>query len=231
MHVLIHHRFQALRVFLFHLCPLQIKKLTFVTTTKKPIRKQTIMKDSTILPLFAPQMNDTQRYRQRGVQWSMILRYAIRRRLKFYLVVLALITVVAITLIHKISNRNLKIDENDDHGIDRARFEARTMKTIIGKYVGPKPNWSDLNAQNISVELLNSNNYDPDPEIGKDGRPAYLPGFPKDQMKLLYSINRFNLAASDKISVDRKLPDARKGKCCCWINASREFKFSQSSND
>lgn len=87
------------------------------------------------------------------------------------------------------------------------------MKTIIGKYVGPKPIWSDINAQNLSEELLNSNNYDPDPEIGKDGRPAYLPGVSKEQSRILYSINRFNLVASDKISVDRKLPDPRKLAC------------------
>lgn len=45
------------------------------------------------------------------------------------------------------------------------------------------------------------------------GQPVYLPGYPDNQLKMLYAINRFNLAASDKISVDRKLPDSRKLAC------------------
>lgn len=94
----------------------------------------------------------------------------------------------------------------------RARFEARTIKTIIGKYVGPKPPWQ-VATGNISEQVLNANNYDPDPEFGQKGRPVYLPGYPQDEMRALFSINRFNLAVSDRISVDRKLPDPRKLAC------------------
>lgn len=83
------------------------------------------------------------------------------------------------------------------------------MRTIIGRYVGPK---LDIK-HNLSDSVINANNYNPDPKMGKDGRPVYLPGYPKDQMQALYSINSFNLVVSDKISVDRKLPDARKLSC------------------
>lgn len=128
---------------------------------------------------------------------------------------MGILIILAFTVVHRmsISNQNSKSDTtHPEHRVNKARFEARTMKTIIGKYVGPKPLWADMSL-NVSDEILNSNNYDPDPEIGRDGRPAYLPGYPKDRMQILYSINRFNLAASDKISVDRKLPDARKLAC------------------
>lgn len=121
--------------------------------------------------------------------------------------------IVIITIIHRISMANDKPQQDKgEQQINRGRFEARTMRTIVGKYVGPKPDWSE-SALSISDELLNTNNYEPDPEMGRDGRPVYLPGYPKDRMQLLYSINRFNLVASDKISVDRKLPDARKAAC------------------
>lgn len=143
-------------------------------------------------------------------------RFLTRRKLKFYLVLAAIALIILITFLHRISISNLgshkKIKDADAKTKwSRLKFEAQTIKTVIGRYVGPKPMWAE--SQNISDALINSNNYDPDPEIGRDGRPAYLPGYPKDQMKLLYSINRFNLAASDKISVDRKLPDTRKFAC------------------
>lgn len=185
------------------------------------------MRESTILPLLAPQSNSYQR-RQRGWQLSTILRCPARRRLRFYLLMIGIVAIFAFTIIHKISisnNSSTPDKSNRKHAPGKARFEARTMKTIIGKYVGPKPIWADMSSQNISDELLNSNNYDPDPEIGRDGRPAYLPGYPKDQLRLLYSINRFNLAASDKISVDRKLPDARKLAC-----RKREYDLKQLPN-
>lgn len=170
------------------------------------------MRDTSILPLLASQSPANSR-RQRNWQWSLILRYASRKRFKFYLLVVALLTIIIVTIVHRIAITESTINAVDHISIDKSRFEARTMKTIIGKYVGPKPSWADGVAQDISADIINSNNYDPDPDIGRDGRPAYLPGYPKDQMKKLYSINRFNLVASDKISVDRKLPDARKMAC------------------
>lgn len=172
------------------------------------------MRESSILPLLAPQVHSNSR-RQRSLQWSAILRYLSRRRLKLYLLITALCMILVVTILHRIAIKNRISANNDDikHNINKARFEARTMKTIIGKYVGARPEWAGMTGQNLSDELLNTNNYNPDPDIGRDGKPAYLPGYPKDELNLLYTINRFNLVASDKISVDRKLPDARKTAC------------------
>lgn len=126
--------------------------------------------------------------------------------------------ITLVTLIHRLSLesgeghlRNLKRGSHDISD-GKKNFEPQTLRTIIGKYVGPKLDWSS-NSHNLSEEVLNTNNYDPDSKLGDDGRPVYLPGYPKDQMHLLYSINRFNLVVSDKISVDRKLPDPRKMSC------------------
>lgn len=171
---------------------------------------------SAILPLLAPSASGHLR-RQRAYQWSLVWRYVIRRKLKFYLLAIALLLLAIITVAHRISIQNEKGTRDNYDRIHRhheqQNYETKTMKTIIGKYVGPHPEWKDMTAQNISYEMLNTNSYDPDPDVGRNGRPAYLPGYPEDQMNLLYSINRFNLAASDKISVDRKLPDARKLAC------------------
>ena len=154
-----------------------------------------------------------------------IVRFLTRRRLKFYLCASALIVIAIITILHRISIENKRYSEkygtsslssnrfrersyNSNRG---SRFEAHTIKTIIGNYIGPK--FDHLTSANLSDELLNTNNYDPDPLLGANGKPVYLDGYPKDRIQLLYSINRFNLVASDKISVDRKLPDPRKLTC------------------
>lgn len=166
-----------------------------------------------LLPLLAPKANANQR-RHRSLQWIDLCRYLARRRLRVYLIALALILILAITILHKYNLEKEHLETRRQYELNHARFEARTIKTIIGKYVGPKPSWaSEINIQNLSTDILNTNNYDPSPDIGRDGRPAYLPGYPKDQMKVLFAINRFNLVASDKISVDRKLPDPRKMAC------------------
>lgn len=166
-----------------------------------------------VLPLLNPR---AQGRRTDSVQWSTIWRIIARRRLKCFFLSAAISTILIFTIIHRLTYTKHHVNPHDKAQVilqdKSARFSARTMKTIIGKYVGPKPPWQESTG-NISDEALNANNYNPDPESGQQGRPVYLPGYPKDQMKALFSINRFNLVVSDKISVDRKLPDPRKLAC------------------
>lgn len=48
------------------------------------------------------------------------------------------------------------------------------------------------------------------PKVGENGLPVYVPEFESNRMKTLFHINRFNLLASDRISVNRSIPDPRK---------------------
>lgn len=192
---------------------------------------------SLVLPLLDPHSDagGNMQRRKKQFQWAGLLRYFARRRLKFHLMTLALLLIFAITIIHKQSissgsgtgsNAEPTNDEKRQRNKNLELFEGRKIKTIVGKYVGPKPlDWGDQVSPNLSQEILNTNQYDPDPELGKDGRPVYLPGYPKDQMKILFSINRFNLVASDKISLDRKLPDPRKFAC-----KKLKYNYSQLPN-
>lgn len=58
--------------------------------------------------------------------------------------------------------------------------------------------------------MLNANNYAPMPRAGENGLPVYLPEFEAARMRMLYHVNKFNIMASDRISVNRSLPDPRK---------------------
>lgn len=59
-------------------------------------------------------------------------------------------------------------------------------------------------------ELLNANMFDPRPNEGKDGQPVVIPSRELLKMQQLFHINRFNLMASDRIPLNRSLPDVRK---------------------
>ena len=60
------------------------------------------------------------------------------------------------------------------------------------------------------LDVINQNLFNPLPFEGKNGEPVVI--HPKDfyKMQQLYQINRFNLMASDKIPLNRSLPDVRK---------------------
>lgn len=52
--------------------------------------------------------------------------------------------------------------------------------------------------------------FDPKPNEGKNGQPVIIPSVFSFKAKQLFRINRFNLMASDRIPLDRTLPDMRK---------------------
>lgn len=64
-----------------------------------------------------------------------------------------------------------------------------------------------------SSDVLDTNNYNPLPGFGENGAPVYIPDSNRSKAKQLFYINRFNLLASDWISVNRSVPDVRKFAC------------------
>lgn len=70
------------------------------------------------------------------------------------------------------------------------------------------------------TEILNTNGYSPDPKAGANGSPVQIPSYDMARMQKLYHINRFNLLASDRIPVNRTLPDIRKKK---WVLPGRVY--------
>jgi polypeptide N-acetylgalactosaminyltransferase len=55
--------------------------------------------------------------------------------------------------------------------------------------------------------------YSPDPLAGRDGEALLLPSFESPKQTKLFQINRFNIMASDRIPLNRSLPDVRRKDC------------------
>lgn len=62
-------------------------------------------------------------------------------------------------------------------------------------------------------DLMNENNFAPVAAEGENGRPVVISQREMLKMQQQFLINRFNLLASDRIPLNRTLPDVRKKKC------------------
>ncbi|CAL8141125.1 unnamed protein product [Orchesella dallaii] len=97
-----------------------------------------------------------------------------------------------------------------DNALKSAK-NARDIHVVIGYYQGNNLPW--VHNENITEEILNQNMYSPDPSAGKMGEAVIIPPFESPKMSKLFQINRFNLMASDRIPLNRSLPDVRRKEC------------------
>lgn len=88
-------------------------------------------------------------------------------------------------------------------------IDKKGVHVVVGKYVGdslskdPKLGWSELNA----------NNFDPSARAGEDGDPVILLPSEEIRSKRLWHVNKFNIVASDKVALNRSVPDVRRATC------------------
>jgi len=90
----------------------------------------------------------------------------------------------------------------------REYIDNRGIHVVVGRYVGdsvPGPSYP-----NLTEEILNQNNFNPHPSQGDWGEPVIIPPHERDLSQSLHRIHRFNLLASDRIPLNRTLPDIRK---------------------
>ncbi|CAI4229053.1 unnamed protein product [Auanema sp. JU1783] len=89
-------------------------------------------------------------------------------------------------------------------------FNGRGVQVVVGHYNGNLP---AEKLRNISEEDLNANNYNPIDGWGEDGSPVELSKQEQILAQEIFPINQFNLYISDRISVNRSIPDIRKPSC------------------
>ena len=146
-----------------------------------------------------------------------------KRRRRLFLVVLAVtFTLWAIFTWYghrknHTSKRNyFSLDESDvavklrSNGDQSEYIDKRGMHVVVGKYVGDA---LQKEVPTLTAEELNKNGYHPEDNAGENGQPVFLSGNNKRIAKRLWHINKFNLVASDMISINRTVPDVRKTAC------------------
>ncbi|GAB1860072.1 Polypeptide N-acetylgalactosaminyltransferase [Camponotus japonicus] len=156
--------------------------------------------------------------------------FRLRRPRRLSMIVFSIAIFLGIFLIWSRS-QGKSINQQDDfislrsHGNQKDHIDHRGIHVIVGHYIGDSVD--SLNISNITKDIINKNLFDPRPFEGKNGEPVII--HPKDfyKMQQLYQINRFNLMVSDRIPLNRSLPDVRKKKCILrYVNLSNLPKTS-----
>lgn len=140
--------------------------------------------------------------------WPMV-----RKICRIKLIVLFIIFVVGLIFIWS----KINIQDNDNfnsfRSSDREKdyIDRRGIHVVVGHYIGDSVD--PLKSPNITKDLINKNMFNPRPFEGRDGDPVLIPSKDFYVMQQLFQINRFNLMASDRIPLNRTLPDVRKKRC------------------
>ncbi|KAK7075733.1 polypeptide N-acetylgalactosaminyltransferase, partial [Halocaridina rubra] len=108
-------------------------------------------------------------------------------------------------------NPDVMIPLKSRHRNQEEYIDKRGIHVVVGHYMGD--DIPGKTTPNITDELLNTNGFNPEPKAGEMGNPVQIPSWELGHMQKLYHINRFNLLASDRIPLNRTLPDVRKKKC------------------
>lgn len=129
------------------------------------------------------------------------MRNILKCRFKKFYLILVLISLFSLFVIFYLSKFTLeKLVEYNDNLKHQSR--GHHIPEIVGRY-------SLSNVFNLSQDFLNTNNYAPIEGEGDHGNPVIIPSRDLLMMQQLFQINRFNLLASDRMSVNRTLEDVR----------------------
>ncbi|KAK4308027.1 hypothetical protein Pmani_020257 [Petrolisthes manimaculis] len=127
--------------------------------------------------------------------------------------------VVVTILVYIIKDPRLSFDHDSNvmiplksrHRNQEEYIDKRGIHVVVGHYMGD--DIPGRTTPNLTQELLNFNGFSPRPGAGENGEAVFIQSFEAARMQQLYHINKFNLLASDRIALNRSLPDVRKKKC------------------
>lgn len=109
----------------------------------------------------------------------------------------------------------------DEEDVPRPTRKERSggLQVIVGHYNGNLP---EEKLRNLTDEDLNANNFSPISDWGEGGKGVRLGKEENILADETFGINKFNLYISDRIPLNRTLPDVRKPSC-------RELKYPEPS--
>lgn len=140
----------------------------------------------------------------------------LKRICRFYTIVITTIIIIGIFIIWSKNKGKSGKRSNDFVPLrllnDRKDYlDRQGIHVVVGHYIGDSVD--PLKSPNITKEIINKNMFNPRPFEGRNGEPVIIPSKDFFKMQQLYQINRFNLMASDRIPLNRSLPDVRKKRC------------------
>uniref|UniRef100_A0A915BJ89 Polypeptide N-acetylgalactosaminyltransferase n=1 Tax=Parascaris univalens TaxID=6257 RepID=A0A915BJ89_PARUN len=137
-------------------------------------------------------------------------RKRIRKALYISLFILAFLMCWCLLTILILLAQEKIFTTSEESIIDQNSYAGRGIQVVVGHYNGNLP--AEKRA-NLTEEQLNANRFSPVPGVGEDGRPVKLDEFEDRLSDDTFGINQFNLIISDKIALNRSLPDVRKHQC------------------
>lgn len=140
----------------------------------------------------------------------------LKRICRFYIIVIAITSFIGIFVIwpkskEKTDNRSNELVTLRLLSDQKDYLDRQGIHVVVGHYIGDSVD--PLKTPNITKEVINKNMFNPRPFEGRNGEPVIIPSKDFIKMQQLYQINRFNLMASDRIPLNRSLPDVRKKRC------------------
>ncbi|XP_047992755.1 polypeptide N-acetylgalactosaminyltransferase 1-like [Leguminivora glycinivorella] len=143
-----------------------------------------------------------------GEFWSLLCRGRKKKIITLIIVLIFLINAmlyVSMELYNTI--RRNREDWSKNWQNDQSNTEKGGMRVIVGHYIG------GFGKGNLSDDIINSNNYAPVKGAGEGGRPVQLAQRELITARELYQLHSYNILVSDKISINRSLPDMRSDSC------------------
>ncbi|XP_028042286.1 polypeptide N-acetylgalactosaminyltransferase 3-like, partial [Bombyx mandarina] len=124
---------------------------------------------------------------------------------------------VSFELYNTVMRKNKKLWYNRLKYDKNSYVDESGMRVIVGHYVG------GMGGGNLSEEIMHTNNYSPVPGAGEGGRPVQLSPRELITARELYTLHSYNILVSDRIAINRSLPDMRSDSCRSVVYDTEEL--------
>ncbi|XP_053610497.1 polypeptide N-acetylgalactosaminyltransferase 3-like [Plodia interpunctella] len=148
--------------------------------------------------------------RLRFEHWSLLCRGRRKKIIALIIVLIFLINAmfyVAMTLFERVHKRHNWNGIPGKQYDNNSYLDKNGMRVIVGHYIGGS------SGRKLPEDVINANLYSPVPMAGEGGRPVEIYQRELITAKEHFSLHYYNIVVSDKISINRSLPDVRSKSC------------------